>query len=105
MFDAVNSIAQRYQDYANIVPAPKGASREAAASEAAFRTLLDLVPNRKEELTSFNQAVLAKIEDGPPKADGIAAGDAAAAAELAARKTCPVSSPSYTGTAAELRRR
>ena len=86
VFDAVNSIAQRYQGYGTIAPAPKGASLEAAASEAAFRTLLDLVPNQKDELTSFNQGILGKIADGRAKTDGIAAGDAAAAAELAARR-------------------
>lgn len=48
MFDAVNSIADTYEPYAVNLKTPRGASKEAAAAQAAHDTLVALFPARQE---------------------------------------------------------
>ena len=56
IYDAVNGIAQKYTPYRVTDPAPRGATQEAAAAQAAYTVLLALFPSQ--------QAVLdAQLED------------------------------------------
>src|SRR5688500_13892298 len=48
MFDAVNAIDRSYEPYAASVHASRGASKEAAAAQAAHDTLVALYPSRWE---------------------------------------------------------
>jgi hypothetical protein len=85
MFDAVNSIDQRFSTYAIRLHAPSGASPEAAAATAAYRVLLTLAPTQQVSLDTAYAASLAQIPDGVSKTDGITVGEAVAAAILALR--------------------
>ena len=86
MFDAVNAIDRRYQSYAADLKAPAGASPDAAAAVAAHTVLVELYPLQKETLDAALAASLAKVQDGPAKADGVALGKAAAEKMLALRR-------------------
>jgi len=85
MFDAVNSIARRYQPYMVQLPAAATASQEAAAAAAAGAVLAGLVPQAKADLTSATAAYLGAISDSEAKAEGIRLGEAVAAKVLQAR--------------------
>ena len=85
VFEAVNSIIGDYEPYLEKVPAPAGASPDAAAVAAAHRVLVSLHPDRTADLDAARTASLAAIPDGQPKIDGIAVGVAAADAILALR--------------------
>jgi hypothetical protein len=74
MHDAVNSIDPRYQHYRFSVPAPAGASIDAAAAVAAHCVLVGLVPGQAAVFDAALAASLARIPDGEPKVDGIAVG-------------------------------
>jgi hypothetical protein len=78
IYDAVNAIDHRFQSYGPDISAPAGASREAAAIEAAYRTLLQLFPDQASSLTMQYDAALAAIPNGPPKTYGMQAGLTAA---------------------------
>ena len=91
--DALNAIDRRYRPYALDIRATAGASPEAAVATAAHTVLLDqfnrLVafgsPSQQAALDAAYAASLALIPDGPAKTNGIAIGEAAAAAILALR--------------------
>jgi hypothetical protein len=85
VFEAVNAITGHYQPYLGTVAAPSGASPEAAAIVAAYRTLVTLHPGDFINLDAALAISLSAIPDGPAKDDGIQAGEAAAAAMLALR--------------------
>jgi hypothetical protein len=89
VFEAVNSIEGNYVPYLGTIAAPPGASPEAAAVAAAHRTLVTLRSNISplliEDLDLKRANSLAAIPDGQAKTDGIAVGEAAAAAMLLAR--------------------
>jgi hypothetical protein len=92
VYDAVNSIDGGHQPYlAGLPPASPSASQEAAVATAAHDVLLGLevVPPLpdvvRERLEDLYEDELAGIPDGDAKADGIAAGAAAASAMLEAR--------------------
>ena len=94
VYDAVNSIDGRHQPYlAGLPAASPGASQDAAAATAAHDVLVGLgigiVPPLpqvvRDRLDALYADALAGIADDAAKADGIAAGAAAAAAMLAAR--------------------
>src|SRR5499427_3068250 len=94
MFDAVNSIEQRYRSYLVQLTAPKTTSQEAAAAMAAGTVLAGLPTRRasaeiKEALASY----LATIPDGDAKVDGIKLGEAVAAKVLEARATDGANAP------------
>jgi hypothetical protein len=61
------------------------ASVDAAIAAAHRASLTRLLPAQQAAIDAAHQAALASIADGPAKADGIAAGEAAANAVLAAR--------------------
>ena len=68
-------------------------SAEAAVAAAHRATLLALVPSQKDAIEQAYQAALAPVAEGPAKAAGIAAGEKAAAAVLAARADDSVAGP------------
>ena len=86
VYDAVNAIDHRYQPYLRVPHARRHASQDAAAATAAFRVLAALYPDQLATLQDRYDASLGAIADGRAKRRGIAAGEAAAAAMLAARE-------------------
>jgi hypothetical protein len=93
VYDAVVAIDGRYRPYLATPPARRTDSADAAAATAALRVLAgvlaDLPPDQEAALQALLQprydATLAAIADGPSKTRGIADGEQAAAAMLAAR--------------------
>jgi hypothetical protein len=86
IFDAVNSIERAFTPYFIKVRASRGASKEAAAAQAAHDVLVALYPQHQERL----DAALAESLDGlPPDGcdQGIAVGQAVASAILDWRRT------------------
>ncbi len=86
MYDAVNAIAGRYQPYLEGLEADPSASKVAAAATAAHGVLAASFPDQAADLQSLLDTSLASVPEGPAKDAGIAAGEAAAAAMLAARE-------------------
>jgi len=84
MFDAVNSIENRYTPYAVRVGAAPGSSAEAAAVAAAHAVLVALLPTQEPELEAAYSASLARIPVSGRDA-GVAVGQRAAAEILAHR--------------------
>jgi PAP2 superfamily len=86
VFDAVNAIDGGHEGYliTSRLATPSD-SKEAAVATAAYRVLLNIVPAQKPVLDAQYAASLAGISDGPAKTRGIAVGEAAAAAMIAAR--------------------
>jgi hypothetical protein len=86
IYDAVNAIDGGHEGY---LLTPRVAqpfdSKEAAAAAAAHRVLLHLFPAQQIVLDAQYAVSLAAIPDGSAKARGIAVGEAAAAAMIAAR--------------------
>ena len=85
VFEAVNAIVGDYEPYLGTISAPPGASSEAAVVAAAHRTLVTLHPGATATLDTARIASLSMIPDDQSKDDGIAVGEAAAAALLALR--------------------
>jgi hypothetical protein len=85
IYDAVNGIDRSHQSYLVLPAAQPWDSMNAAAATAAYRILLNIVPAQQAVLEPLYQASLAAVPDGPSKDGGIAAGEAAAAAMIAAR--------------------
>jgi hypothetical protein len=90
VYDAVNAIDRDHRPYLVQPAARPTDSKDAAAATAAFRVLAGLFPDQPAIQTLLQTryaASLATVPDTPPgaKADGIAIGDQAAAAMLAAR--------------------
>src|SRR6185436_13033354 len=90
VFDAVNGIARRYTPI-HVAPAgPAGASRDAAAVQAAYATLVQLYPTQKPFLDArlaVSLAVLGEHESSAAIAGGLAWGQTVADAILAWRST------------------
>jgi hypothetical protein len=86
VYDAVNAIDGTREGYllTSRVATPTD-SKDAAAATAAYRTLLNIVPTQQPGLQPLYEATLAGIPDGSAKTRGIAVGEAAAAAMIAAR--------------------
>ncbi|HAB16087.1 MAG TPA: vanadium-dependent haloperoxidase [Verrucomicrobiota bacterium] len=76
MFDAVNGLAPKYENYRQHTnsPTPASASPEAAAAAAANRTLRYLYPQFTTTMDAALQAHLASLPDGPEKTAGVAWG-------------------------------
>jgi hypothetical protein len=89
VYDAVNAVVQTHQPYLldlDDVDVQPFASQDAAVATAAHHVLVAIVaPARVAALDTAYQATLAEIPDGPIEQGGIEAGEAAAAAMLAAR--------------------
>jgi hypothetical protein len=65
VYDAVNGIEQHYTPYHIAPDAPHGASRDAAAAEAAYTALVGLLPAQKAIFDTQLSASLAQISDDP----------------------------------------
>jgi hypothetical protein len=104
--DALNAINRRFRPYTFDQPAQPGASPEAAVAAAARDVLVPLLGQLPRELASqacsdagvasieaAYSAALAALPDAPAKAQGIAVGQAAAAAILALRATDGAGAP------------
>jgi hypothetical protein len=89
VYDAVNGIDGGYQPYLVKPHANPWDSEDAAVATAAYRVLTAVVPASQTvalaNLAAQYAAALAAVPAGPAKDGGIAAGEAAAAAMLAAR--------------------
>jgi hypothetical protein len=85
MYDAVNAIDRRYQQYGPEFHGPRDASKEAAAISAAYQTLLNYFPGQAAALQAQYDAAIAGISDGQAKASGLAVGQIAAARIVALR--------------------
>jgi hypothetical protein len=86
VYDAVNAIDGGHEGYllTSRVATPSD-SKDAAAATAAYKVLLNIVPAQQPALLALYNSSLAGISDSPAKTRGIAVGDAAAAAMIAAR--------------------
>jgi len=88
VYDAVVAIRGGYRPFYAAVEAPDGASLDAAIATAAYRvarTRVNVATPARATLDTQYADYIAAIPDGPSKTDGIAVGEAAAAATLAAR--------------------
>jgi hypothetical protein len=87
VYDAVNAIDRGHRSYLPEAPAAPADSQDAAAATAAHDVLVALFPLQQGTLDGLYQTSLAAIPDTPlgSKAGGIAAGEAAAQAMIAAR--------------------
>jgi len=84
-YDAVNAITRTHAVYKVDVAAPRDASAAAAASEAAYRVLLELYPKQKPRLDAARAETLAAVPAGAGRRAGIAVGDRVAAGMMAWR--------------------
>ncbi|MEP6912979.1 MAG: vanadium-dependent haloperoxidase [bacterium] len=99
IFDAVNGIERRYTPYHIDFDAPRGASRRAAAIQAAYAPLVKLFPKQKATFDARREASLAAItddgdfEDSESIARGIEWGQTVADDILAWRSTDGFNTP------------
>jgi hypothetical protein len=86
VYDAVNAIDGGHEGYllSTRLARPED-SKEAAAATAAYRVLVNILPDQRQTLEAQYEASLANIPEGSTKTRGVAVGEAAAAAMLAAR--------------------
>jgi hypothetical protein len=93
--DVLNAIDRRNEPYLYVTKGQTAAAPDAAIAAAARDVLVGVIPSwgKPEErakalaiVDTAYAAALAKVSNGPPKDQGIALGQAAAAAMLAARK-------------------
>jgi PAP2 superfamily len=85
IYDAVNDIARTHEPYLVQSAVAASASREAAASAAAHRALVDLFPASASSFDTLHAAILAAIPDGPDKIAGIVWGEFVAGQILVTR--------------------
>jgi hypothetical protein len=87
VYDAVNAIAGTpYEPYLIAPRTRPGDSAPAAVAAAAYHVLRSLFPDQAQSLRAQYDESLAAIRDGRSKRGGIAVGEAAAAAMIAARR-------------------
>ncbi len=84
VFDAVTAITGRYPALRAKVTAPPGASVDAAVAAATRTALSKLVPAQQPAIDAYYEAALKTLADGPAKAAGVAVGEQAATAVVAA---------------------
>lgn len=85
VFEAVNAIDKGFDPYLGTVAAPPSASAGAAAVAAAHVVLRNYFPANASALDAARVSSLARIADGARKQQGIAVGEAAAAAMIMLR--------------------
>jgi hypothetical protein len=86
VYDAVNAIHRQFQPFYYQRTAPRGASDEAAAVAAVYRVLVTYFPAQQSALdVQFNDSLTKINATSDAKNAGIAVGEAAAAALIAAR--------------------
>jgi hypothetical protein len=95
VFEAVNAINKEYQPYLGTITARAEASAEAAAIAASHTVLKAYFPGSASILDAARASSLAIIPDGPAKTSGIAAGEMAAAAVMAARSDDGSAPPAF----------
>lgn len=87
VYDAVNTITGKYRPFYYHGAAPPNASIQSAVAAAAHRVLVNYFPSQQSTLDDQYMTSLSGIGDADAdKAAGIAVGEAAAAALIAARK-------------------
>src|SRR5215471_12818577 len=77
IYDAVNAIEHRFQPYGAEIPAPAGASVDAAVISAAYNTLVFYFPDQSASLYIQYAAALSLIADSQAKDDGVQVGKSA----------------------------
>jgi hypothetical protein len=85
MFDAYNSIHQKFTPYLVIAPNSHNASDVAAVAQAAHDTLLAMYPSQQPYIDTALTEALASVPDGIRKTRGIECGSYCAQAILTAR--------------------
>ena len=95
VFEAVNAITGHYHPYLGTITAPRGASAKSAAIAAAYRVAATFFPASLPTLDAARANSLALIQDGQAKDDGIATGEAAAAAMILLRANDGSSPPQF----------
>jgi len=85
MYDAVVAIEGGYEPFTARLTVPPGASSTAAASTAAHRVLVGLLPDHAATFDAALTVSLAEVPDGPAEDAGIAVGEAAGWSVLANR--------------------
>jgi hypothetical protein len=85
MYDAVVAIEGGYEPYTAPVMAPSDADVTAAVATAAYRVLHERFPAQQASLDSQYASYMSGIDDGQPKLDGTAVGEAVAQQLLAVR--------------------
>src|SRR5256885_4844522 len=83
VYNAVNAIDRRFEPYKYSLTAPAGASADAAAIEAAYQTLIRVLPDQKQYLdTQYDDPLvgIASIANGAAKTGGQSVGFASAIA-------------------------
>ena len=95
VFEAVKAITGQYDPYLGTIAAPPGASAEAAAVAAAHGVLKNYFPASGASLDAARVNSLAAIANGQAKDDGIAVGEAAAAAMIADRASDGSAPPQF----------
>jgi len=95
VFEAVNAVKGDYEPYLGSIVAPRGASADAAAVAAAYRVLRTYFPGSAVTLDAALANSLSLIPDGQAKDDGIATGEAAAAAMILLRANDGSSPPQF----------
>jgi membrane-associated phospholipid phosphatase len=85
IYDAVNGIARTHEAYLVHSTVPASASMEAAASGAAHRVLVMLVPTRSTIFDVVHRRIVVRIPDSPQKSSGLVWGRLVADRLLAAR--------------------
>lgn len=95
VFEAVNAIHGEYKPYKFRMEAPAGASAEAAAVAAAHGVLRAFFPEAAASLDAARAASLAALGDGQATLDGVAVGEAAAAAMVADRANDGSETPAF----------
>jgi hypothetical protein len=96
VFEAVNAVTRDYAPYLDSpVPVTRPASPEAAAVAAAHRVLATYFPANAASLEGARLSSLAALPDGARKANGVAVGEAAAAAMIARRAADGSAPPAF----------
>jgi hypothetical protein len=85
MFDAVNSIEQRYRPYLAQLPADPTTSKEAAAAAAAAAVLATIDEKTAGDMKAALASYLAPLPEGVAKTDGVRLGETVAAKVVEAR--------------------
>src|SRR4029450_630157 len=87
VFDSVNGIERRFEPIHVPAAAPRGASKRAAAVQAAYALLLAMFPAQAVDLNAKRAASLAAIGEGQSTRQGVEWGQTVANAILAWRST------------------
>jgi len=95
VFEAVNSVTGDYEPYLGTIAAQRTASTAAAAVAAAHGVLRNYFPGGAATLDSARANSLAAIPDGAAKQEGVAVGEAAAAAMIALRASDGSAPPEF----------